>query len=386
MPSLAAHISSVPTSGIRRIYEIALTMDDVVLLAVGEPDVAVAPHIAAAASEAWHLDRTNYTANGGIPALRTAIVDKLARVNNITVDTEQVWVTVGATQGLHQAMALLLAAGDEVLVPDPGYTTFTMNARMLDAVPVGYSLKPSHDFLPDLDELETLVSERTKVILVNSPSNPLGVVFDSTVLMGLLDFAKRHDLWVISDEVYEAFTYGQPHVSIASFDEDDRVFSAFSLSKTYAMTGARVGYLVTPRGMAETMRTVQEASISCVGEPDQYAGLAAILGSQEAVVAAADRYVANLVLVSELLDARGIRYLNPGGAFYLWIDVSHATGGDVATWAENFLRTERVAVAPGSAFGRSGEGWIRVCLASSEADLRAGLGALPAPVTLEIQE
>ena len=379
MPSLAPHIPSVPGSGIRRIHEIAITMDDVVMLAVGEPDVAVAPHIRAAASEAWNADSTNYTANGGIPQLRAAIVDKLAAVNGIHVDTEQVWVTVGATQGLHQAMTLLLAAGDEVLVPDPGYTTFTMNARMLDAVPVTYSLEPQRGFLPDLDELDSLVTDRTRAIIVNSPSNPLGVVYDEPTLRGLLDFAKRHDLWVISDEVYEAFTFGSAHVSIASLDDDDRVFSAFSLSKTYAMTGARVGYLVTPRGLANTMRTVQEASISCVAEPDQYAGLAAILGPQDAVREAADHYAASLGLAAQILGERGIRYLHPGGAFYLWIDVSYATGGDVASWAERFLREKRVAVAPGSAFGRSGEGWIRVCLASSEADLRAGLGALPAP-------
>jgi len=379
MPSLAPHIPSVPASGIRRIHEIAITMDDVVMLAVGEPDVAVAPHIRAAASEAWNADSTNYTANGGIPQLRTAIVDKLAAANDIHVDTEQVWVTVGATQGLHQAMTLLLAAGDEVLVPDPGYTTFTMNARMLDAVPVTYSLEPQRGFLPNLEELESLVTERTRVIIVNSPSNPLGVVYDEPTLRAILAFAKRHDLWVISDEVYEAFTFGSTHVSIASLDDDDRVFSAFSLSKTYAMTGARVGYLVTPRGLADTMRTVQEASISCVAEPDQYAGLAAILGPQDAVREAADHYAASLGLAAQILGERGIRYLHPGGAFYLWIDVSHATGGDVASWAERFLREKRVAVAPGSAFGRSGEGWIRVCLASSEADLRAGLGALPAP-------
>ena len=379
MPSLAPHIPSVPGSGIRRIHEIAITMDDVVMLAVGEPDVAVAPHIRAAASEAWNADSTNYTANGGIPQLRAAIVDKLAAVNGIHVDTEQVWVTVGATQGLHQAMTLLLAAGDEVLVPDPGYTTFTMNARMLDAVPVTYSLEPQRGFLPDLDELDSLVTDRTRAIIVNSPSNPLGVVYDEPTLRALLAFAKRHDLWVISDEVYEAFTFGSAHVSIASLDDDDRVFSAFSLSKTYAMTGARVGYLVTPRGLANTMRTVQEASISCVAEPDQYAGLAAILGPQDAVREAADHYAASLGLAAQILGERGIRYLHPGGAFYLWIDVSHASGGDVASWAERFLREKRVAVAPGSAFGRSGEGWIRVCLASSEADLRAGLGALPAP-------
>ena len=379
MPSLAPHISSVPESGIRRILEIAFELDDIILLGVGEPDVPVAPHITAAAISAWTRDDTNYTANGGIPPLRAAIVDKLARDNNIRVDTEQVWVTVGATQGLHQAMTLTLSAGDEVLVPDPGYTTFTMNARMLDAVPVPYSLLPQHGFLPSIEELERLVTDRTRVLIVNSPSNPLGVVFDEVVLRGLLDFARRHDLWIISDEVYERFTFGTEHVSIASLDQDNRVFSAFSLSKTYAMTGVRVGYLVVPPGLAKTMRTVQEATISCVGTPDQYAAVAAITGDQTHVDDAIAHYRDNLDAVTGVLDARGIRYLPPRGSFYLWIDVSHASDGDVAVWAERFLLTQKVAVAPGSAFGRSGEGWIRVCLAATRDDLLTGVGRLPAP-------
>jgi len=378
MPSLAPHIETVPPSGIRRVYEIAGQLEGVNYLVVGEPDVPVAPHIAEAAKRAWDADETNYTANAGIPQLRSAIVDKLARENNLHVEVEQVCVTVGATQGLHQAMSILLAAGDEVLVPDPGYTTFTMNARMIDAHPVPYSLRPERGFLPDLDELETIVTDRTRVLIVNSPSNPLGVVFDEQTLRALLDFAKRHDLWIISDEVYEYFTWDEPHISIASLDEDDRVFSVFSLSKTYAMTGIRVGYLVTPVGFAPILRTVQEASVSCVNTPAQYAAVAAITGDHTHVADAKAHYRANLDAATALLDSRGIRYLPPRGTFYLWVDMSHATGGDVAAWAERFLIAERVAVAPGSAFGRAGEGWIRVCVAAAQADILDGLSKLPA--------
>ncbi|WP_166873094.1 pyridoxal phosphate-dependent aminotransferase [Salinibacterium sp. ZJ450] len=378
MPSLAPHIASVPASGIRRIFEIATELDDVISLAVGEPDVAVAPHIAAAATAAWHRDDTDYGPNGGIAPLRRVIVDKLASRNNITVDLEQVWVTVGATQGLHLAMQLLLAAGDEVLIPDPGYTIFTMNARMLDATPVPYSLTPDRDFMASLDELERLVTERTRVLIVNSPSNPLGTVFPEPVLRELLAFASRHDLWVISDEVYEYFTWGEPHVSLAALDTEDRVFSVFSLSKTYAMTGIRVGYLVTPKGLAATMRTMQEASISCVNTPAQHAAIAALTGEQHHIDDARAHYAENLRAATALLEERGIRYLDPHGAFYLWIDMRHATDGDVAAWAERFVLVDRVAVAPGSAFGRSGEGWIRVCLASNENDLLEGIRRLPA--------
>ncbi|HEV7949126.1 MAG TPA: aminotransferase class I/II-fold pyridoxal phosphate-dependent enzyme [Glaciihabitans sp.] len=382
MPSLASHISLVPASGIRRIFNLALQLDGITSLAVGEPDVPVAPHIAAAAKQAWDDDETNYTDNGGIPPLRQAIVEKLARENRMRVDVEQVWVTVGATQGIHQAMHLLLGAGDEVLIPDPGYTTFTMTARMLNAVPIPYSLRPENGFLPNIEELDNLVTDRTRVIIVNSPSNPLGTVIPEDRLQELVDFAHRHDIWVISDEVYEYFTWAEPHVSMASLDKDGRVFSAFSLSKTYAMTGIRVGYLVTPPGLADTMRTVQEASISCVDTPAQYAAIAAITGDHSHVVAAREHYRQNITLARKILDERGIRYLEPNGAFYLWIDVSHASGGDVASWAQTFLLYQRVAVAPGSAFGRLGEGWIRVCLAASEEDIVTGLSKLPLPAVV----
>jgi aspartate aminotransferase len=252
-------------------------------------------------------------------------------------------------------------------------------------------LTPERDFRPDVQELEALVTPRTRMLIVNSPSNPLGAVFPREVLDELLAFARRHDLWILSDEVYERFTWGEEHLSLAALDAQhrsgaahkdagggiERVFSVFSFSKTYAMTGIRVGYLVTPPGMAATLRTMQEATISCAAMPDQFAALAALQGEQGHVADAAAHYRSNYRAAAAALDARGIRYLEPTGAFYLWADVSHATDGDVAAWAERFLLHERVAVAPGSAFGRSGEGWIRLCLAATEADLLAGIAKLP---------
>lgn len=385
MPRLADHILGMPASGVRHILEQALRLEDVIILAVGEPGEAAAPAIRDAGAQAWRDGLLRYSPNGGIPSLREAIVDKLAAVNDIRVDREQVWVTVGATQALHQAMSLTLAPGDEVLVPDPGYTTFTMNAHMLSAVPVPYVLSPARGFEPDLAQLEALVTDRTRLLILNSPSNPLGSTFSRETITELLEFAARHDLWVLSDECYEAFTYGIPHVSPASLDQDDRVFSVFSTSKTYAMTGARVGWLVTPKGFTATMLRVQESAISCVDMPAQHAAVEAISGPQDHVRTAAAHYRRNLDAATALLDERGLRYLTPTGAFYLWIDMSHATGGDVAGWAERFLHSERVAVAPGSAFGRTGEGWIRVCCAAREDELLAGLRRLPVPGTLGAQ-
>jgi len=379
MPELARHIETVPASGIRRVFEAAHPLPDVIMLAIGEPDAEPAPHIAAAAKRAWDDGFTDYTPNGGVLEFRRAVVDKLKAVNGVEVGIDQVWATVGATQALYLAQGLVLDPGDEILVPDPGYTTFPMAARMHSAVPVRYPLRPEHGFLPLAADLESVVSSRTRAIVVNSPSNPLGVVFPEEVLRELLAFARGHDLWVISDEVYEYFAHGRPHVSIASLDTDDRVLSVFSLSKTYAMTGIRAGYLVTPPGLGDELRRLQEGSISCINAPAQYAAIAALTGPQDAVVAAAAHYRDNVAQATALLRERGIRHYAPEGAFYLWIDVSHDAGeGGVQAWAERFVTEKRVAVAPGSAFGPSGEGWIRVCAASPTTDLLEGLSRLPA--------
>lgn len=379
MPSYTPNALAVPESGIRRIHEIALTLDDVIALAVGEPDLPVPPHVLRAASEAWLEDDTRYTANGGIPPLRAAIAAKLRRDNGIDAGADQVWVTPGATEALYLALGLILAPGDEVLIPDPGYTTFTMAPRMQFASPVAYRLAAERDFLPSTAELDALVTPRTRAIIVNSPSNPLGVVFPEAVVRDLVAFAQRHDLWIVSDEVYEALTYGLPHVSPAAIDPT-RVLTVQSFSKTYALTGGRVGYLVTPPGgPASMLRSFQEALISCVNTPAQRAALAALEGPQESVADAAEHYRGNLRAATTLLDERGIRYREPDGAFYLWVDVSYASGGDVAAWAESFLLERRVSVAPGSAFGREGEGWIRVSAAAAQETLLEGLRRLPGP-------
>lgn len=375
MPSFTANALAVPGSGIRRVHEIAIGLPDVLMLAVGEPDVPVAPHVLAAASAAWLADETDYTANGGLRELRAAIA---AGLDGFDVGPDQVWVTPGATEAIYLALGLVLSPGDEVLVPDPGYTTFTMAPRMLHAVPVPYRLAPEDGFLPRVDALDALVTGRTRAIILNSPSNPLGVVFPERVVADLVAFAERHDLWILSDEVYEAFTYGAPHVPPARL-APARTLTVRSFSKTYALTGGRVGCLVTPPGREDVLRNFQEALISCVNTPAQRAAIAALTGPQDAVVEAAARYREHLDAATALLDERGIGYLRPQGAFYLWIDVAHASDGDVAAWAERFLLEQRVAVAPGSAFGAAGEGWIRVCVAADREVLLEGLRRLPAP-------
>lgn len=379
MPQLSANALAIPASGIRRIFELASELDDVIHLSVGEPDRPVARHILDAGASAWNADVTNYTPNSGMSLLRQAIATKLERDNRYRVDDDQIHVTAGGSQALHMAMSLTLTAGDEILIPDPGYATFAMVPTLLGAVPVPYHLKAEDEFQPSLENLEQCITPRSKVLLINSPSNPLGVVYSAEKIGELLQFAAKHDLWVISDEVYEYFTFGRAFTSVASLDKDARVFSVYSVSKTYGLTGGRVGYLVTPPGVANTFRAAQEAIVSCVNSPAQLAVVAALEGPQDYVQEARNHYGTNVEAACAVLDQRGIVYQRPQGAFYIWIDVSHVSNGNVAAWAEHFLLTQRVAVAPGVAFGPAGEGWIRICAAGRTELLLEAVKRLPAP-------
>jgi aspartate aminotransferase len=378
VPQIAAHARTVPASGIRRITELAWSLPGSVVLSVGEPDLPTAPHVLEAAREALARDDTRYTPNGGIPELRDALAAWLDPLHAPAVRRDNVWVTAGGAQALHLALSLTVGAGDGVLVPDPGYPPFTMAAHLLQAQAQPYVLRAEDGFLPDPATVEAAITDRTRVLLLNSPSNPLGTCLPEALLADLLDVARRHDLWVLSDECYAAFTDDAPHVPAAALDTDGRVMTLHTFSKTYAMTGMRVGALVVPDVLAPLIPRVQESIVSCVNTPAQHAALAAITGPQDVVDDARRTYREHRAIAQEVLDAKGIGWLPAAGGIYLWADVAHLTGGDVAAWAEDLARTRGVAVAPGSAFGPAGEGWVRISLTATADDLRTGLGRLPA--------
>jgi aspartate aminotransferase len=381
MPELAAHVRDVPVNQIREITEAAWRTPGALVLSIGEPGFPLARHVLDAAMACLDRDETNYTPNAGIPALREAFAARFRAEQGVDVGADRVYVVAGAQQGLHLAMSLLLSPGDEVLIPNPGYPTFAMTARLLSAAPVGYPLYPENGFQPRTEDIEALITERTGVLVLNSPSNPLGAVLDADLTRGLMELARRHDLWVISDECYEAFTYDVPHVSPARFDGgtavDARVFTSLTLSKTYGLTGLRIGALICPPELKQRMDNVMESIVSCVAAPSQYAALAALVGPQDYVREAHRHYRDNRDAASAALDAKGIRYLPASGAFYLWADVSHASGGDVRTWVRRFLADSGVALAPGTAFGSIGEGWVRIALCGRKQDLLEGLSRLP---------
>lgn len=386
MPTLSAAASALPVNQIREITEQAWQTPGAIVLSIGEPGFPLPRHVLDAGMACLERDETNYTPNAGIPDLREAFAARFRERTGVSDGTrfgaDRVYVVDGAQQGLHFAMSLLLAPGDEVLIPNPGYPTFVMTAGLLHAVPVRYPLYPEHGFQPRISDLEELITKNTRVLVLNSPSNPLGAVFSEDLTRELVALARRHDLWIISDECYEAFTYDVPHVSPAVFDSEvpgeARVFTSLTLSKTYGLTGLRIGALICPPGLENVMNNAMEAIVSCVASPSQYAALAALTGPQDYVSHAHEHYRANRDAASAVLDARNIPYLTAQGAFYLWADVSHASDGDVRSWTRRFLAEQGVAVAPGTAFGSIGEGWVRIALCGSRHDLIDGVGRLPA--------
>lgn len=384
MPELAAHVRDVPVNQIREITGAAWSTPGAIVLSIGEPGFALPRHILDAGIDCLDRDETNYTPNAGIPALREAFAERFREQQSVDIGAERVYVVDGAQQGLHFAMSLLLSPGDEILIPNPGYPTFAMTSRLLHAVPVQYPLYPQNDFQPRIEDIEALITPRTRVIMLNSPSNPLGAVFSEESTRQLMELAGRHDLWIISDECYEAFTFDVPHVSPARFDSDvpgeARVFTSLTLSKTYGLTGLRIGALICPPGLEQKMNNVMESIVSCVAAPSQYAALAALTGPQDYVSQARDHYRSNRDAASAVLAEKGIPFLGAQGAFYLWADVSHVSGGDVRSWVRAFLAESGVSFAPGTAFGSIGEGWIRIALCGGQQDLLDGVTRLPAKV------
>lgn len=374
MPTLAPGAESMPRSGIRQVMDLAWSLPDPVIgLHVGEPSFTPPEHVIEAARAAYAAGDTHYVPNAGVGELRSALAEKVSTANGFAVDSGQVVVSAGGAQALHAALSLTVSAGDEVLIPDPGWPNYAMAVQLLQATPVRYPLRPENDFRPDPADLDGLVSDRTRVVIVNSPSNPLGTVLPAGDVEALVRFAERHDLWLLSDECYDALTFGPEHVSPGRFDRDGRVFSAFSFSKTYAMTGLRVGYLVAREEVAQQAAKLQEPMIACVNAPAQAAALAALRGPQDAVRAMRDAYHERRDLALTQLDAQGMGYLTPQGAFYLWLDVRDRSAGDVGEWALRLLREQHVAVAPGTVFGPIGEGWARLSLATATDDLLEGI-------------
>ncbi|KAB2329549.1 aminotransferase class I/II-fold pyridoxal phosphate-dependent enzyme [Cytobacillus depressus] len=372
MKNISETRSSLPRSGIREIMDVSANIPDVIHLEVGEPNVNTPIHIREAAYAAMNEGFTHYTANAGLLSLRESIATHLLKQYDLQVKSDQIVVAAGAVNALAATVLTLVESGEEVLIPDPGWPNYEQIILSQEAIPKRYKLNPELGFVPDMADLEQVVTPNTKAIIINSPGNPTGGVLNEENIKEIIDFAERHDLYVISDEVYDGIVFEGEHLCPMSYDSEGRVISIFGFSKNYAMTGWRVGYAVAPQQIAPIIAKVLEPLISCASSVSQKAAEAAISSSQDFVDEMRDIYKGRRDQAYKLLEEAGIKAYKPKGAFYMMIDLS-----DVRTNEENLalalLKDSGVAVAPGATFGSSTKQMIRISLATEDSKLLEGV-------------
>ena len=349
-------------------------------LHIGEPSFRTPEHIRHAAIEALQTETMTYGPAAGWPWLRELIAAKIERVNGYRVSPQQVAIAMGGTGAILAALMATVGAGDEVLIPDPHWPHYTMQLACCGATPVAYALDPQNGWLPDIADLERLVTSRTRLLLINSPGNPTGAVYPAKLVEDLLDFARRHDLYLLSDESYDEILFEGIHVSPATLLANDefnqgRVMCVYTFSKTYAMTGWRIGYLATGTQLLKTITYVLDASYTNINTVIQRAAAAALTGPQDCVTEMRQVYQHRRDLAVSLLKDLGRYAYTPHGAFYILVDVSSpdGTGRRGRQFALDLLRERNIAVAPGSTFGSVAENYVRISLAASDEEIVRGV-------------
>ena len=366
-------------SGVRRMFELARKHPDSINLTLGEPGFATPKHVVEAGIRGLLLGKTKYTPNAGIRPLREAIAAKLARENGIEADPDKnLIVTAGATQALMLAMVALVNPGDEVILQGPNWPDYRGQIDMVNAKAVYVPVDESNGFRMTAEKIEPYITDRTKLLIVNSPSNPTGGVLDERDLSEIAALVRRHKIYVISDEPYERLVYdGFRQRSLASFPGlEDYVLTVNSLSKTYAMTGFRIGYVCANEKIVSNLIKLHENMIASVPEPMQMAAIEALDNGEEDVremVAYYDR--SRRLIVDGLNRIRGFSCHCPRGAFYVFPSIRDFRMSSVEA-AEYILEKTHVVTAPGSAFGEHGEGYIRICYASKYEELEQALARM----------
>ncbi|HEX9414253.1 MAG TPA: aminotransferase class I/II-fold pyridoxal phosphate-dependent enzyme [Ktedonobacterales bacterium] len=357
---LAARVRAVKPSGIRRFFDIAATMPDVISLGVGEPDFVTPEHIRLAGIRAITQGDTHYTSNYGTLELREAIAAHIERRYGVCYDPRsEIMVTVGVSEGVDVALRALLDPGDEVLVPDPGYVAYEADVVFAGGavVPVGTSM--ADQFEVKAAAIEAQVSPRSKLLLLGNPNNPTGGVVARPELERIAALAQRHDLLVLADEVYSRLVYGGEHTCMAALPGmRERTVLVDGFSKAYAMTGWRIGYACAPAYILEAMLKIHQYAIMCAPTASQAAALEALQYGEADVQAMVADYDQRRRLMVAGLNAAGLPCYEPHGAFYAFPSIAH-TGLTSDDFAEKLLFEEHVAVVPGSAFGQAGEGFVR---------------------------
>jgi aspartate/methionine/tyrosine aminotransferase len=348
---------------------------EIIHLEIGQPDVPTFDNVVRAGVEAIKTGKTRYNPPAGVPALRETIAEDISRRCGIKVTPSQVIVGPGAKPALFFPTMALVEPGDEVIYPDPGFPTYVAMIGIAGGVPVPIPLREENDFAFDLDVFDEKVNDRTRLIIINSPSNPTGGVLPMDILEHIAQVAQRHDAWVLSDEIYTRLVFdGATAPSIAALPGmAERTIICDGFSKTYAMTGWRLGYGVMPEPLAERVGLLLTHSIGCTATFTQHAGIEALTGPQEQVDAVVEKYQRRRdVLVAGLNAIPGLSCQMPQGAFYAFPNIS-TFGRSSNAMADYLLEEAGVAVLPGTAFGKAGEGYLRLCFANSLANIELAL-------------
>jgi aminotransferase len=370
---VAKHVASVPPSGIRRFFDIAATMEDVISLGIGEPDFITPDPILQAGIRSLERGETQYTSNSGVQELREALSSHLERLYQVSYDPDtEVLVTVGVSEALYLALAAIIDPGDEVIVPTPCFVSYNPEVVFAGGVPVTIQARPEDDFQVNAADIEALVSPKTKALLIGYPNNPTGAVMSRERLAEIAAVAEKHDLLVISDEIYDRLVYDHEHVCFASLEGmRDRTITLGGFSKDYAMTGWRVGYGAAPATILAAMRKIHQYTIMSAPTTSQMAALEALHSGEEHVQRMRDEYNRRRRLIVDGLNDLGLRTFEPKGAFYAFPSVE-TSGMDDETFAERLLQEERVAVVPGNAFGADGH-YVRCSYATAFEKLEEAL-------------
>ena len=348
---------------------------DIIHLEIGEPDFDTPPSVVQAGLSALQRGETHYTASAGVIELRTAIAEHLNKTRHLTVDPGQIIVTPGAKPIMFFAMLALLDAGDEAIFPDPGFPIYSSMITFSGATAVPLLLREKNDFNPDLDELRSLVTDRTKLIILNSPENPTGGVLSQSVIHEIAQIARARDLWVLADEIYAEILYEGSHHSILREDGmAERTILLDGFSKTFAMTGWRLGYGVFPWPLVDPVTKLVANSVSCTATFTQRAGTAALTSRPPEVAEMVKAFRERRdVMVNGLNRIDGITCREPKGAFYVFPNITGLGLGDSATVQERILHEAGVAALAGTAFGAGGEGYLRLSYANSLENLQSAL-------------
>nr|QNO50722.1 aromatic-amino-acid aminotransferase 2 [Methanosarcinales archaeon ANME-1 ERB6] len=358
----AHRIKDIDISGIRKAFETA--SGDFFNLGLGEPDFDTPAHVKEAAIRALNAGFTSYTSNKGIEELRAAICDKFKRDNDFSVSPEEIIVTSGASEALHIALLAVVERGDEVLIPNPGFVSFAPLTKLAEAKPVGVPLSESEGFTMPSEAVKEKITPKTKALIINSPANPTGAVESEENIKALVDIAHDHRITIISDEVYEHLIYdGLKHISPARFS-DAGVITVNAVSKTYAMTGFRLGYLAAREEYVEQMLKIHQYIQACASSISQHAALAAISGPQEGVAEMRSEFKRRRDFAVDALHDMEMTFNTPKGAFYIFPRV-----GDEQEFVDT-LKQRGVIVTPGSAFGTMGTNHVRISYAASFDDLK----------------